>query len=416
MANRGLSLNGVTFRGGLYQNPHANEPVDIDAANREFLRTLASAPLDLRPLDSDPPEVKEAKLKAHQLLKDALDGSRQALRSLNAIRLEQVDNYIKATSYFMSFFTITTLKDDEQPYVQNITQNEIRISFLSQDGRPRMIKIEKDMAEQPIELRYLSSAKVGYRTEDIYKGRIAEVAQKTFDIGFDLKNQMDAECYKLLNLPVAQGGAYGTFTFDGNKATRIYVPHSRIITAHLPASNDITVYRRNASGDYVDANGNVVATNSPNKVIVGKFGIAVLQEIIRYCDSWGDVFSDGRLRPTGEILVPSSDIFDILFSLAPGTTNVNETKIQEDITTKGYTGFTYAGIDWKFVPDVTIPSGKCFPKLNKLPGRVFLKPGLDKEFVETDLAQSWEDRFQKKVFGVCIINQKRINTLRLTYK
>jgi hypothetical protein len=411
LANRGLSLNGHSLRNG--------SPVDADTANREYLRALASAPLDLLPKEGDTPEIATQKKQAHQLLMDAMEGDRTALKSLNAIRVEQVDNFVKATSNHLSFFEIVTLNEDEVPYVRNETASEISVSYLSQDGKPRMVKIEVNQVETPIELRYISSRKVGYRTQDIYRGNISALAQKTFDIGFDVKQQIDKEARTLLDLSVSNGGAYGAFTFTGEKASRIYVPHSSLITTHLPTTNALTVKNRKSSVTgkvvWLDSDDAAVANESAADVC-GFFGVPVLQDILRYCDQWGDIFTDGRLRPTGEIMVPSSDIQDILFGLGTVGANVNQTKLQDDIQQLGYTGFSYGGVNWKFIPDVTIPVGTCFPKLNKLAGRVFMKPSMDKEFVNTVPEEHWETRSQQKVLGLYIVNQRRMNALKLTYK
>lgn len=415
LANRGTTLNGYDVIDG------QRVQVDVDARNRDFLRTLASSPISLLASPDDTEDMRLAKADALTLLtKVYRDRDVEAGRTLQAIRLEQVNNFVMAESTFMSFFQVVTLADNEQPYVQNETRNEIKVGYLSQEGTPRMLKIERPTAEAAIELRELASEKVWYKTRDIYKGgRIADLAKATFDIARDLRIKEDNECKRLLGLAVGSGGAYGTFTFSGAKVSRIYVPHSNIDTSHFPTTNDLTVKRRKASDIgqvvWLDTN-NAAVANEGLAVVNGFFGIAVLQDIIRYCDSWGDIFSDGRLRPTGEIIVPAKDVFDILFGLGQVGVNVNESQMQKDIQDKGYTGFNLYGVNWKFIPDSTIASGTCYPKLNKTPGRVFLKPTQDEEFTDLDREKSIEYRWVKKVFGMHIINQHRLNAIRLTYK
>lgn len=421
-SNRGLTLCGDVYRGhydgGLYQPENQGKQlraVDVDESNRKFLRELADAPMDISFNSLDDSETQTAKAAALKLLKDAMAGDRDAQRALNAIRTEQVDNFIKATSNYMSFFKIVSLKSDEVPWVQNETFNEIKIAYLSQDGAPRMVKVSKSQDQYMIELRWLSSEKVGYRTTDIYKGRISAVAQRTYDIAFDLSNKMDRECYRLMNLPLNQGGAFGDFTFtETKKANRIYIAHSNVVTANLPTTNDITVYKRNQDGDFIDAAGAVTIIPG-NYVKTKRFNTAVLQEIIQYCAQWGNVFSDGALMPTGEILVPSIDLADIMFAMAP-VANTTTNDLQKQVLNNGYFGLNFGGVNWKFTPDVTIVTGTCFPKLNKLAGSVFLKPDLDQEFTDTDNVKNWEDRWQRKVFGTNIIDQYRMNMLRLKYK
>lgn len=422
LANRGLSLNGdpnrgyfESERGSLYQDPTASHVVDIDVANREFLRTLATAPTDISPNPSDPEDVRAAKASTMELLKSALRGNEKALRSLNAIRTEQVDNFVKAQSSYMSFFDIVTLKDNEQPWVQNETQNEIRVGYIGENGSPRLQKIEKAQDQYSIALRIISSAKVGYRTQDIYNGQIGTIAQRTFDIAFDVAQKVDSECFGLMTAALSKGGAFGAFAFtETNKANRIYVPNSYLRSEHLPSTNDITVYKRNSDGNYINSSGAVTTTPS-EYVIVGRFGIEVIQEILGYTTSWGNIFSDGPLVPTGEIIVPASDIKTIMYQMAYAA-NSNSSDLQEQVNKTGFFGFRYMNVDWKFIPDLTIPVGTCFPKFNKSAGRVFLKPSQDEEFVKTDNERHWETRSQQKVFGACIINQKRMNLLRLKYK
>lgn len=388
MIKRSVTLHGFTYdtEGNL---------LDADKANKEFLRTLAS-------LEPDPKE------QAKMLVEAWEDKSGTLMRALNAVRVEQVGNYIVSESNFMSaFFEQVTLKDDEEPYVVNDTAQEIRVGHVGEDGTPDHVRVVKPEAKTAIALRFLMSEIVRYKTLDVYKGRVAEVAKKTFDISRDLTFKLDRECFNLLSAPVANGGCFGAFSTEQgntNKAKRIYLAHSGIVTAHLPTTNDY---------DMTQAAGS--ATNPAPDGALAAFGIKVLKAIIDYSDRWGNVLpGGGRLVPTGEIIVPSSDIIAIANDATPQS-NAQENRIQEEINRLGYTMLTYLGRAWKFIADVTIVKGSCYPRFNILPGRVYFKPTFDKEFVETNESENWEKRWQRKVYGAYVISQYRPRALRLKY-
>lgn len=411
LANRGIILNGSDYAGGLYQNPQSDQKVSVDAANRDFLLMLAKAQTGDQTTEEGRKAYNQAHAEAVDLIKSAW-GDPQKMRILNAIRLETVNNYIMAKGNFMSMFEIVTLKDDEIPYVANETMQEIACGYIATDGTPRRFKIEKPQAQNAIDLRYVTSRRVGYRTLDIYKGDIGTVAQRTFDIAFDLSFQLDKNCYTLLTAALGSGGAFGAFTLTGSKPTRVFVNHSGILAStHLPTTNDIDM---TANGTWPLGDGtSTSATFAPPRV-----GAHTIIQIVKYADQWGDVFPDGRITPTGEIIVPAIDTFGFLndLNLLTSSTRPNSTPTTEALNNSGYLTVNIAGRNWRIIPDVTIPSGFCFPKFNKTPGRVYLKPGLDEEFVYTDREKHWEERSQQKVFGAYIINQKRMNVLRIKYK
>jgi hypothetical protein len=410
--NRGISINGYDYEGGLYLNPKSAVRVDAAKQAKDYMVALASATTNLAPDPRDNEQLAKDKAEALNTVRKALDGDKDALRSLNAIRLTQVDNFVKANSNFLSFFEVVTLRDDEESAIFNTTQNEIAVGYLAQDGKPQRVKVTVEEAQTRIPLRFLSTKKVNYRTHDIYRGNIAPLATKTFDLAAEMANKIDRHCLTLLTSALGSGGAFGAFTTTGSKPSRVYVPHSNIVTSHLPTTNDITVYNNAISADGA-------TYNDPASSKVGRFSPRVLQEIIRYADSWGNLFSWGRIVPTGEIIVPSSDIFAIFADLTVVSTNASrpsETDVERQIRENGYTSLPFGGINWRFVPDVTIASGTCYPRFNMLPGQVFFKPGMDAEFVDTDREQNTEARSQRKVMGAYIIDQWRPRIARFTYK
>ncbi len=308
--------------------------------------------------------------------------------------METTNNYIRAQSNWMRFFDVVTLRADEIPGITNETMNEIGVGYIGEDGSPRRVKIEKSQDQALIGLRVLSSKKVGYRTRDIYKGDIGTVAQRTFDIAWDLNFQVDRVAYKMATALVAAGGPLGTFTITGEKASRVYLPHSGIVTDHLPTTNIID-----------------------NKA-AAEFNVSSLSAILKYAAAWGNVFPDGPLIPTGEVLVPASQVFDIFTDLALANTSSgqpNETDLNRQVRENGWLSLRWGGVDWKFIPDVTIPVNYAYPVFNKKIGKFFLKPDMDEEFVNTDREKHWEERSQNTVVGCAVVTQQRMNFCRVQF-
>jgi hypothetical protein len=371
LALRALCLNGLTV-----------DRQSLATVVSEKLKAYAAAAVSA-----------DARKKAAELYNQALNDPAK-MRELCGLRVEQTQNYILASNNFMRlFFDVVTLKDDERPIVQNNTKQEIRVGYIGSSGSPKTVKIIKDQVETMIDLKWVSSEKVDYRLTDIYNGDVSQAAQATVDIGFDMANKMDQLCYDLLTASVANGGAFGTFTFTGNKASRVYLANSRIKTSNLPASNDITV---------------------PGSTSSTKFRFAVLKAIAKYGSQFVGAFPDGDLVPTGLVVVPALDLWDLADEITPSGSTNNKTANQ--ILERGPMEIDYAGKNWTLIPDNTIESGVCYPQFNKRVGEVFLKPGLDKEFVDTQVEKNIEFRSQKKVFGAYITNPHRLRAARFTYK
>lgn len=392
MLARNTYVHGWTFASDGNGN---TVQVPLTEARQAFIKELR---------DAEPNPVAAA-----QMLQQAWDDPGTML-ALNAVRLEQVGNYIFSESTFMNmFFEINTLQPDEEPFYINETMQEIAVANMGEDGSPEMVRVVKPEARTSIALHFIASRKVRYKTLDVYRGVVSDVATRTFDIAQDLQFKLDRKHYDLLNAATSAGGCYGVFSYEqgrANTATRIYVPHSGIITTHLPTTNDF------------DMNDSANTTNNPNaNGGLTVFGIAVLKAIQNYADKWANVLPDAsgaRLVPTGEIIVPASDIIAIA-DVADPAMDVAAQRIQEDINRDGYTSLQYLGRQWRFIADVTIPAGTCFPRFNMVPGKSYTKPSLDKEFVETNEEENWERRYQRKVYGACIVSQHRPRALRIKY-
>jgi hypothetical protein len=401
MLRRCVTLHGVRHEEDKDGNPVA---INTDKAVREFLTLLAK---------DEPKPAEQAKI-----LLEAWEAGAKSdkMLALNAIRVEQVSNYISAESTFMSmFFEQVSLAPDEEPKVTNDTTQEIRVTAMGEDGHPDRIRIVKPQSKIDIGLQFLMSDKVSYKILDLYRGRVDGVATKTFNIADNMRFKVDRSCFNVLNKAASAGGAYGAFSLEQGRARkeqRIYLAHSGIVTSHLPTTNDIVQGAQ--AGPVAGTRFTVRYYDAISSNLTG-LRPAVLLAIIDYADSWANVLpGGGRLVPTGEIIVPSSDIINIALTMVP-TNNTTESRIQEDVNRDGYTSIQYLGRTWKFIADVTIPPGTCYPRFNMLPGRVYFKPNMDKEFVETDEGQNEETRWQRKVWGAYIICQYRPRTIRIKY-
>lgn len=369
---KAVSLNGIQF-----VPPASQNPLDMGVAVKGFLeRAIAAA---------DPNEVAATIQRAH----DAGPGS-EAARSLNALRIEQINNFILPSADIAPrFFQVINLAEDERPAIQFNTKQETTARYIGADGDVRRVKILPNQTEVLIDLRMLWSDEVEYRIRDLYRGNIEENALKTVDIAFDLAVKLDDLAWTLL------ATAFGSFTTSGSKSARTYVAHSGIDTNNLPSTNDITLTT------------NTGAT---------KFREEVLKATLAYCDAWGNAFPDGPLRPTGEIIMPSSETTDILSSVSFSGAVDNPTA--EDLR-RDYTGVTYGKVAWKFVPSNKLPKKTCYPVLNKPVGTIYFKPSMDESYDDGGTVEARRknigSRSMMKVVGMYIPLPRTINALRVKY-
>jgi hypothetical protein len=80
-----------------------------------------------------------------------------------------------------------------------------------------------------------------------------------------------------------------------------------------------------------------------------------------------------------------------------------------------YTTFEYLGVNWTLIPDVTIPTGMCYPILNRPVGRILRKPSFNQEFTESNPRKNWETRSMTEVFNLVLIEAERPFALRVKY-
>ena len=415
MLKRAITLCGETVKEGVDANGAKTlVKVNADSAVKEFMTTLAST--------CD--KAGASKEMAERIIAAWEDKTGQLERSLNAARIEQIGNFIVSESTFQaSFFNIIGLAPDEQPAYINDTLNETKVGIIGEDGKPERVRIVKPQERTLVGLYEIASEHVKYRTLDLYRGDVTQTALATINLARDMRIKTDRKHYDALNAAIASGGCYNVFSYEASravKATRVYVPHSIIDTSHLPTTNDI-VNGSSASGGLTGSNSRwQVRWYDPDSTTVGLSGFrpAVLLLIEDYTNCWGDILPYGqtgsRLVATGEIIVPASDIINIARGMTL-VSNTLENELQRQVQANGYMSLTFQGKNWKFIPDVTIPAGTCFPRFNLMPGLSYVKPSVDRAFVKRDDEMNYEERWNRHAMGIVIPAQNRPRGLRIKY-
>jgi len=400
LAGRCIKLHGTRWD---LQEDGTYKEVLTDDAVKTFLTTLCK--------DADKPDAYINQEAANMMIA-ALDNSAHDLRQqLAAARVQQVGNFIAAESTFRSgFFRVDSLRPDDEPYWTNNTRNEVRVSDLSEDGSPKTVRVLTAEGRHRVGLYMIASDWIQYKVLDLYRGDISAPQRATYDISRDLLYTLDRKHYTLLNAAVASGGCFGVFSTEQarvNKANRIYHSHSGIVTTHLPSTNDIT--------------NSTLTRWDPPKATEGEadltgFRPAVLAETFSYQNRWGNFLPDnaGALRATGEIIVPSSDIENMALTLRIENSKP-ASSLQEQVEENGFATIRHLGINWKFIPDVTIASGICFPIFNQKVGISYEKSNMNRDILEPLVALNSERRMQSRAWGAVIISQWRPRAMRINY-
>jgi hypothetical protein len=407
----GVRRRVIELSGDMRQSPvEIIRGAKINRARAAFLTgvTMAGLPLGAevqRYYDQliagyqDPAFMTQRETMLKQIATGALDPAQR--HQLASIRVETFSNYLYAPALWLSQFAdIINLKVDERPVAQRITKQEVRVYGVGGDGEPHLVKISLEPDETLIPLGFLTTDIVRYRKVDVYRGRVTDPALATVNLGYDMGQRIDG---KIQDLLIGTSSVFfGAFVFAGKRANWSYVAHSRINTANLPTSNDITVYEQDGTTK------------------VTKFGWQVLAYIVDYCARWDGAFQDGiNLKPTGRILLPPSHIKDIMHGIYP--TGATRNKIADELMEQGWFSVNFLGIDWLFVPDNTLDPTvmACYPEFNKKAVQAFFKPELDEE---KDSAGSYdhdkkneEERYMRRVFGAYYDSSRRAYAARFNY-
>jgi hypothetical protein len=325
----------------------------------------------------------------------------EARRQLASIRIETFSNYLYAQALWLNQYAeVINCKQDERPVAQRITKQEVSVYAVGGDGSPHQARVNLETDETLIPLGYLTTDIVRYRKVDVYRGRVVDPALATINLSYDFGQKVNSKVQDLLI-----GGSsnfFGPFTFTGKRANWSYVAHSTIDVRNLPTSNDVQVYEQDGTTK------------------TSKFGFQVLAYIIDYAARWDNAFQDGiPLKPTGRILLPPGHIKEIVNGIFPSGATRN--KIADELMEQGWFGVHYLGVDWLFVPDLTLdPTVRaCYPEFNKKPVQVFFKPELDEEKDSAgDYAlesKNEEERYMRRIFGAYYDSSRRAYAARFKY-
>ena len=301
-----------------------------------------------------------------QRLKDLIIRARtdaEAKAELAKLRIVTVDNFLTATSNPIAFFDEVKLENNEVPYIENTSKQEIIVSYLGQDGRARKTQPIKYQDAQQIDLHTLSTEEYEYQLMDIYKGDVKTPSMANIDMAYDYEMQVNKLMWPFVFRSI------GAFTLTGARANRVYVPHSYVNVKNLPITNLL-----------------VPAGNTTTSL----FRKECLDAILDYCAAWGNnAFRDGQLKPVA-VYIPSSEAMGWTKQIT--LTSQPNTKVEE-IFQYGFI-LTYGGVTWQFIADATLDpdAGRAYVKFNKPIGTYFTKPGMDKTFTDESIEMQKQNK------------------------
>jgi hypothetical protein len=359
-------------------------------------------------------------------------GDPKKMLALCELRKEAINNFVRARSHFLElFFEEQTLGQNDSAYIINETMYPQAVYYMGQDGKLQLQRAIAARSNFLIPLYYVASEKYGYQIEDLQRGNITAPALATVDIAWDIAQQLDLYARQALTgmLPRAStnGGVNGVF---GNFVTSLNTPtwptgpnvgkpypqqlwtynaHPAVQVALLPTTNVLTPYNDPIPAGLSQGRLAGMLVNASNQPVIGFNSV---HSVLQYSDQWGGVFMDGPLRPTGLLIVPAIDAASILGQIT--VTGAKPTTLAEGLLSN-YTRFDYGGVTWTMMPDATIPRGTIYGVLNKPVGRNFTKPSFDREFVNTDFENNWEDRWYRKTQGLYIPVQWAPRAVAVTY-
>lgn len=345
------------------------------------------------------------------VMKAARAKSPDAMYALNALRVENVDMYVRATLDLSAMFEIIDLENTDQAFLDQTYMNPVNVRFAGEDGGTREVKAVKARQQTFINMRELHSDTFGYPMRDINLGSTVEgqgveaAAQGTVDVAWDVKHKMNMELLSFINGGTINGTKYGAgiytnFNFNaGNPLTRTLVLHPSLLQggfANLPTTNLIT-YAYLASTYGKAANG---------------FDFNVLKAIIQYTEGFRGVFADGDLEPTGLIYIPSSEVTGLLSLINPTGQFYN--KVGETVL-NSFTKVEYGGRVWTLVGSPLLTPGACYPIFNKKVGNIYFKKKLDFEHTESYPLKNREERTMVKVWNYASLAPWFVHGMKVVY-
>jgi hypothetical protein len=351
----------------------------------------------------------EASLKAAvDLIGAANQGADNAIRALNALRIETTSNLvIPELRIIPSFFNVVQLADNERPVWQNETRHEVTVRQVSSDGRRAIgSRLVKAQTEALIDLKEIATDPIQYPLRDTYLGNVQPVnsARANIDIARDLAASLDSLGLALLDT------CFGSWSLtSGARQDRVIVPHSYIKSANLPTSNDITL-----DADTLTAMGITRSSRVVNSTTTG-LRQEVFDALTWYVSAWGEVKPAGSaVEPTGVLLVPSKDVSTIGNSLT--LDGAKGSDIAEAIKKDGFARVPWMSRTWTLVPSATLAPNTLLVPFSQKIGVLYLKPSMDWEQSKVDIAKNFEERTAGKVYGLYSPSHYKPFALRIRYR
>lgn len=331
----------------------------------------------------------EKNKKLQELIVKAREGDVTAQAQMARLRVISVDNFLLASTNPITFFDTVNLADDEVPYIENTSKQEITVSFIGQDGRARKTQGIKYQEQAQCQLLVLSTEEFEYQLVDIYTGEVKTASLANIDMAYDFSAQISKLMWPFVK------AAIGPFSLTGPRSGRVYYPHSLVNVKNLPTTNLLV---------------------TPGNTTTTMFRKESMDMILKYCAAWGtDAFRDGMLRPAA-VFIPSSEIMGFLDQVT--LTSQPNTKVEEIFET----GFvmTYGGVRWTFLADATLDpdEGLAYVKFNKGIGSFFRKPGMDRTFVDESMEMQKQNKgsvSMSKVVGWGLPITARVNAAAVLY-
>lgn len=385
-------LSRMVMQGGAAVNEFCSLTVGLNAE----LESMAAAVGD--------PAVRA---KARDLHQRAIRNEQGAQEELNAVQLRASNNFLFSESKFATaFFEVWTLQQGDRAFWQNTTRQQVNISVTGVDGAKNIVRSVPSFAEEAIPMKDYWTDDVRYPLRDPNNVDAMFAAMANVDLARDAASYADELAFNLLTRPVASGGAFGSMTLTGNKANRVYVPHTRIKAANLPTTNAIVLDATYGTAHYLGA------AFVPNTSATA-FRKDVFDAAIAYQTSWGGLFG-ADMEFTGDIFMSPVDVPAIGANLA--LDGARKSDIAEEIQQNGFSVIQYQGRTFRLVPDATLDGGACYLPMKKKIGVMLLQPSMDSQDVQRNVRENWETRAQGRRMGFYFPQHHRPFGLKITFR
>jgi hypothetical protein len=375
---------GLVDRVGFVKELRARAKLMQPTTAARIDRTLAKMEATI----SDPEKDKANGEKIQALYKKwREEGDKSAKAELAQLRIVSIDNFIVAKTNPMMFFDTVSLANNEIPYIENTSKQEISVSYLGQDGRAKKTQGLRYQEQAQVDLHVLSTEEYEYTLMDIYRGEIKGAMLANVDMTRDF----DLQVAKLMWPFVFK--TIGNFNLTGPRSGRVFVPHSIVNTKNLPTTNLLV---------------------TPGNTDTSLFRKESMDVVLKYCAAFGDIFG-AQLKPVA-VFIPSSEVMGFLDQVT--LTSQPNSKVEQIFDT----GFVldYAGVHWTFIADATLDPdpGLAYIKFNNAVGTFFTKPGMDKVFEDESIELQKQNKgsvSMSKVVGFGLPITARVNAAAVRY-